>query len=164
MTDGNLNCLRTMNCNSKKRTAAANFKILFTSSHGRFLYIKRTYKERITATLIFENIQSRTKFSRCGFLKVCYAILGREIGPLHHLYLHREKQTQGNVYTHLCSEWNLNKRTECSSSQSQFVAEQVRSLNWASFFMYTVFRIYRNFTLGSFPCPTPASCTDLSGN
>jgi hypothetical protein len=59
MTDGSLNCVQTMNCNIMKRTAVANFKILFTSFHGRFLYIKLTNEGLIMTIIIFEDTQSR---------------------------------------------------------------------------------------------------------
>jgi len=54
-----------------KRATAANFKILFTSFHGKFLYIKRTYEELITMIIIYKDVKSRTEFSNYGFLEVC---------------------------------------------------------------------------------------------
>ena len=60
-----------MNCDIIKRTDAANFKILFTSFHGKFLYIKRTYEELIATIILQKDIQSRTTFSRCELLDVC---------------------------------------------------------------------------------------------
>jgi len=50
-----------------KRATAANFKILFTSFHGRFLYIKRKYEDLITMIIIYKDVNPELSLTNMDF-------------------------------------------------------------------------------------------------